>query len=159
MDKNVDKFELVQVSMKDIDLLYEWVNDSECRKNAFNSEKIEYEEHKKWFLKKLNDKNCKIYLYVCNNEAIGQVRIEIQGSSVLIDYSIMKEYRGKGHGINILKLLEEKIQLFKDSKIRCLVGEVKVDNLASQKVFEKLAYSGEMKDDYVSYKKILSIEE
>lgn len=159
MDKNADKFELVQVSMKDIDLLYEWANDSECRKNAFISKKIEYEEHKKWFLNKLNDENCKIYLYVCNNEAIGQVRIDIHGSNALIDYSIKKEYRGKGHGIKILQLLEEKIILLKSTKIRSLFGEVKNDNLASQKVFIKLGYSCEMKDNYVSYKKILSIEE
>jgi spore coat polysaccharide biosynthesis protein SpsF len=159
MDKDADKFELVQVAMKDIDLLFEWANDSECRKNAFNSENIEYEEHKKWFLKKLNDDNCKIYLYVYNKEAIGQVRVDIQGTSAFIDYSIKKEYRGKGHGINILQLLEEKILQLKNSKIRCLVGEVKTDNLASQKVFEKLAYSGEKKDDYVSYKKLLMIEE
>lgn len=159
MDKNADKFELVQVSIKDIDLLYEWANDSECRKNAFNSEKIEYEIHKKWFLKKLNDKNCKIYLYIYNNNAIGQVRIDIHGSNALIDYSIKKEYRGKGHGIKILQLLEEKITQLKSTKIRSLLGEVKNDNLASQKVFIKLGYSCEMKDNYVSYKKILSIEE
>lgn len=153
MDKVEDKIELVEVTVDDIDLLFKWANDSECRRNSFNSEKIIYSEHKKWFNKKIEDNNCKMYLYRYNTEYIGQIRIEIQGVEAFIDYSIKREYRGKGHGIKILELLEKKILELDNIKIDCLVGEVKIDNIASQKVFEKLEYSGEKKQKYISYKK------
>lgn len=156
MEKNADKFELVEATMEDIDLLFEWSNDSECRKNSFNSEKIEYSEHKKWFLNKMSDANCKIYLYVYNDEKIGQVRLELQESSGLIGYSIKKDYRGQGHGSRILSLLENKLENTDDTKIKYLIGKVKIENLASQKVFEKLDYTSDSKDGYVLYTKTLS---
>lgn len=156
MVKNADKFELVEAKMDDIDLLLEWSNDSECRKNSFNSEKIEYSEHKKWFLNKMSDKNCKIYLYVYNKEKIGQVRLELQESTGLIGYSIKKQYRGQGHGSKILSLLENKLENTDNTKIKYLAGKVKVENQASQKVFEKLGYTSEIKDGYVLYTKTLS---
>lgn len=156
MEKNADKFELLEATMEDIDLLFEWSNESECRKNSFNSEKIEYSEHKKWFLNKINDENCKIYLYALNNDKIGQVRLELQGSTGLIGYSVKREYRGKGHGCRILNLLEKKIEGLCDTKIKCLIGKVKIENLSSQKVFEKLNYTSDIKDQYILYTKILS---
>lgn len=159
MERNTDKFELVEAKREDIDLLFEWSNDSECRKNSFNSEKIEYIEHEKWFLNKMNDENCKIYLYIFNDEKIGQARIEVQESTGLIGYSIKRQYRGQGHGSRILSLLEKKIENTVDTKIKYLIGKVKFENLASQKVFEKLEYTSEIKDGYVLYTKTLPRKE
>ena len=156
MEKNADKFELLEATMEDIDLLFEWSNESECRKNSFSSEQIEYSEHKKWFLNKMNDENCKIYLYALNNDKIGQVRLELQGSTGLIGYSIKREYRGKGHGCKILSLLESKLENTDGTKIKYLIGKVKIENQASQKVFEKLNYTSDIKDGYILYTKILS---
>lgn len=157
MDK--EKVNLVPVTMKDMDLLFEWVNDDECRRYAFNSNKIAFHEHKKWFLDRINDENCIMFFYACNNVYIGQVRVEIKDAIGYIDYSIKKEYRGRGHGTQILELLENKFLALNNLPIKYLAGEVKVDNSASQRIFEKLGYIAERKNGYVSYKKILVNEE
>lgn len=45
---------LRKVTKDDIMLLYNWANDNEVRKNAFNSNYIDINVHKKWFEDKLN---------------------------------------------------------------------------------------------------------
>ncbi len=47
---------------EDRDLLYEWVNDSEVRKNAFQTEKIPYDTHVAWYAKAMKDKNILQYI-------------------------------------------------------------------------------------------------
>lgn len=144
---------LRKVEEKDIDLLFEWANDEECRKNSFHSEKIEYKDHREWFLKKINDKNCNMYLCIAEDDYVGQVRLDIDESKStgMISYSIGKGYRGKGYGLIILELLEFEVK--KLGKIKYLLGQVKYNNLASQKVFVKLNYLSENKEDYIIYKK------
>ena len=46
---------LRKATYEDMDLIFKWANDSAVRNNAFNQEKIEYQEHKKWF------KSCLLY--------------------------------------------------------------------------------------------------
>ena len=61
----------------DCDLLYRWANDPKVRKNSFNKEKIDYEEHKKWFENKLNSD--KSYMFILKDEVpLGQIRIDIE---------------------------------------------------------------------------------
>ncbi len=45
--------------MKDV---YELANDSVVRQNSFNSNEIKYDDHIKWYLNKINNKDC-IFLY------------------------------------------------------------------------------------------------
>ena len=42
---------------KDLNKTFEWSNDTLARNNSFNSNKIKFEEHKKWFLNKIYDSN------------------------------------------------------------------------------------------------------
>ena len=72
MDCN-DKMYLREVNLSDMTLLYRWVNDSVVRHSAFQDKEIEYEEHKAWFQKVLNDKTVKIYILMVGILAVGQV--------------------------------------------------------------------------------------
>ena len=62
-----------KVTMKDMDLLYQWANEETVRKNSFCIGRIEYTDHVKWFKAKYNDTNCIIFI-IMNNE-----NIEIMG--------------------------------------------------------------------------------
>ena len=53
---------LKKVEPTDVDLLYQWANDSEVRKNAFHTEPILYENHVKWFANVLADAS--MYQYI-----------------------------------------------------------------------------------------------
>lgn len=154
--RTIKEHELIDATIEDMDLLFDWVNDKQCRQSAFNSEKIEYEEHKVWFLNKLSDTNCKIYLYLYKNKKIGQVRIDIDKENAIIAYSVQKEFRGQGHGFTIVDLLEKKIIEENDVRIVNLIGNVKKSNLTSRRVFEKLGYDEKDKTDYILYHKKLA---
>lgn len=146
---------LKQASTYDCELLFNWANDDEVRKNSFNSDKILYEDHVKWFNSKLNSNECFIFILKQKDISIGQVRINIESKVAIISYSIDKKYRGKGLAVVILKLLEEKIKN-KCIDINKLVGFVKFDNIASQKAFESLKYSKKIHSKFLEYKKYLA---
>ncbi|WP_341457728.1 GNAT family N-acetyltransferase [Clostridium botulinum] len=129
---------LIPANESHCELIYEWSNDDEVRKNSFNSNKIIYEEHAKWYLNKLRDSNCCIYLLADANKSIGIVRIERKQNKNVISYSIAKEFRGKGYGYKILLKLEE--ELIKEYKEIVLTGYVKEENISSIKIFKKLNY-------------------
>ena len=137
---------LREAAHSDIDILYEWANDSLTRQNSFNSELIPYEAHKKWFTRMMQDSSYHQFILMRNEQPIGKIRLNINGSNAEIGYSIAKSYRNLGYGHKILQLLSAKVknQL---PEIKNLIAKVKPDNLASQKLFESEGY--EMK--YLCY--------
>ncbi len=131
---------LRNADMQDLDLLYDWVNERSVRQNAFSSQKIGYEEHKKWFENLLTNHNARQYIYISDNRPVGQVRVSMEGKHAEIDYSICPKQRGKGHGKKMICLLREQVaQDFPD--LKKLIAKVKPGNAASQKVFEDTGYA------------------
>ncbi|MSU00118.1 GNAT family N-acetyltransferase [Tissierella pigra] len=127
---NNDSHKLVYATEDYCDLLFEWVNDEKVRLNSFNSERIKYEEHKKWFKSKIESDDTVIYIFKANNQDIGVIRLEkMDKNGYLINYSIAKDYRKKGYATTLLKLIKEKY------KGQLLVGKVKKGNVGSIKAF------------------------
>ena len=63
----------------DLQLYFNWANDIDVRKNSYQSKEISLEQHSQWFLNKLNDESCTMYLFENHiGEPIGQVRIQKQ---------------------------------------------------------------------------------
>lgn len=143
-----------RISALDCDILYKWANDDLVRKNAFNSEKIEYNIHKKWFYNKLNSNSSYIYIILLNRMPVGQIRIDIENTYGVISYSIDSKYRDKGIGTKAMKLISNRIK--KDCTVlKELVGRVKIENISSQRVFEKAGFSKENPSEYFEYRKCL----
>lgn len=140
-----DNLCLILANESHCDLIYEWVNDDEVRKNSFNNNKITYEEHVKWYFNKLKDFNCYMYLLTKSDKNIGIVRIEKKENENLISYSIAKEYRGKGYGYKLLSRVEK--ELMKKYKDIVLTSYVKKENISSINIFKKLNYKI-VKNDY-----------
>lgn len=116
----------------DMDLLYKWVNDPSVRANSFSTEIIDYEKHQKWFENLLENDSSIQYIYIYDEEMIGQIRVKIKDEIAELGYSIRMDKRHMGHGKNILRLLTEQIK--KDCPgIKKLIGNVKAENIASQK--------------------------
>ena len=142
---------LRKVEKDDMDLLFEWANDDEVRNNAFNSEKIPYENHVKWF--ELAYQRNDVYMFIMCNEddiPIGQIRLNTEGENAIIDYSIDGDIRGMGFGASMLWLIIEKIQN-EIPEIKRLIGQVKHENVASARAFEKCGFFMEEKEEYKEY--------
>ena len=124
---------------EDMDLLFEWAKEPLVRKNSFSSETICYEEHKTWFERLLQNKNCRQYIYIYDGKETGQVRLTADGENVEIGYSICAEMRGQGHGRKLLELVCRQVQ--QDfPEVQKIIGKVKPENTASQKAFVKAGF-------------------
>lgn len=118
----------------DMDLLFEWANDPQVRKKSFSTQKISYEEHKKWFEDLLKDKKRKQYIYMVDGKAIGQARVGLDKGTAEISYSICAAKRGLGFGRSLLRMVC--LQAKQDfPEILKFIGEVKPENEVSQKAF------------------------
>lgn len=130
---------LLLATLDDMDLLYEWANDEEVRKNSFSTEKIPYENHVMWFHRLLERDDCRQYIYYVDDAAVGQVRVTAEGDKAEIGYSVCASGRGKGYAKKMLELLRR--QLKQDMpEVKTLIAKVKPENIASQKVFLRLGY-------------------
>ena len=124
-----------EVKKTDCELLFEWANNSEVRKNAISKELIIFENHVNWFNSKLNSTNSKMFILEFNDVPVGQIRYDKQHDDWLIDYSVDSKYRGFGFG---KMLVEKTLDFFKEEKIS---AAVKKENIASENVFKSLKFN------------------
>ena len=124
-------------TIEDAKLYWEWVNDIEVRKNAFNESFIEWNEHQKWFEESLYSSSLILLVIESDSMPIGQVRFNKEGRYFKIDYSLAKQFRGKSLAI---PMLNAAIDYLKTIQSFILIAEVKNSNIASLKVFEKMGF-------------------
>ena len=134
---------------EDMDLLYEWANDPVVRRNAFHTEAIPYETHVKWFRQMLENKTVHQYILCRAEEPVGQIRLNIEDGTGLIDYSVAPKQRGKGLGAVLLELVKEKAG--ETETVTRLMGQVKNENIASVRTFEKCGYQKTEEKSYITF--------
>ena len=124
---------------EDVDLLFQWANEPEVRKNSFSMSRIPYEEHVQWYQRLLERRDCRQYIYMEGGTPVGQARITAEGDVAEIGYSIAAEWRSQGYGSDLLRLLTE--QAWKDfPHVTKVIGKIKPENLASQRAFSNAGY-------------------
>jgi RimJ/RimL family protein N-acetyltransferase len=120
-------------TLSDSDLYFKWVNDSLVRKNSLNTDAIALEDHKKWFLNKIENPNVFMYVFINNkDEPVGQVIIELKDDWVSVGQSVAKEHRGKKYSTEMLTKSTD--HFLKQSPDLTIVSVVKSSNIASLKM-------------------------
>jgi folate-dependent phosphoribosylglycinamide formyltransferase PurN/RimJ/RimL family protein N-acetyltransferase len=117
----------------DADLLFSWVNDPTTRRSSFDSHTISYEEHSKWFKEMLEKPNIHQFIYMRAGKPVGQVRVDVQGDTAELSYSVAPGYRMMGYGKEIIFLVQQLI----DKQIQDvdkIIARVKPDNVGSKKM-------------------------
>ncbi|MEO7264722.1 MAG: GNAT family N-acetyltransferase, partial [Ferruginibacter sp.] len=144
----------------DMLLYFEWANDETVRENSINKSQIIFEDHVKWFTGRLKNSASILLVFENTGKAIGQLRIEIdeKNRESVINYSIDKNYRGKGFGTVILS---ESHKYYTGLDIPYpLIGFVKLNNTASISAFNKAGFlklDGEFLINNEAYLKFSSI--
>jgi len=132
-------YKLREATIDDAKLLFDWANDDEVRATAVVKKTIAWDEHIHWLTNKLQDSQSRIYILTDEkNENIGVIRFDKDNDTFVISYSIDKLHRGKGMGYLILQLGIKEI-LKNESQCK-FVASVQTDNIASNKIFEKLGF-------------------
>jgi len=123
----------------DMQLYFKWANDTQVRQHAVNTAPIAWHSHEAWFNRRLLNSNSYLYVLELNHQPVGQVRIEFEQQTGTIDYSVAAEFRGQGLGTAILRRTFAQLRQEKPAPWT-LVGQVKVTNPASRRVFERLGF-------------------
>ncbi|MDO4514018.1 MAG: GNAT family N-acetyltransferase [Lachnospiraceae bacterium] len=148
---------LREATPEDVDLVYKWANDPTVRANAFSTDPIPYDNHVAWYQGRLNNPDCHIYIGMTReNKPVGIIRVEKQREEPevgMISYSVDAGMRGKGIGTRLLSLVERKLC---GTELTTLAGQVKPDNIASRKAFERAGFAeSDRKAEYIEYRKAL----
>lgn len=143
---------LREAGMDDMDIIFAWANDETVRKNAFHTEAIPYEMHKKWYAGQMADKDSYLFILEASQEKIGQVRFKIEEGIATIDYSVASGQRKKGYGTRLIEQGMQKISMLRPD-VKKYLAQVKYENSASAKVFEKCGFAGEKKENYIEFTK------
>jgi len=122
---------------EDAPLYYDWVNESEVRRQSFQTEPISWELHQTWFQQKLADPNCFLGVLEAETLPVGQIRFDLKGEEAIVDYSLDVLVRGRGWATQLIRL---GMQLLRNTQITYLRADVKPENAASRMVFLRLGF-------------------
>lgn len=139
----------------DIDLLFQWANDDTVRANAFHTEKIPYEKHVQWFEKMMADASVHQYILCDDGTPVGQIRLNVEQDAAYIDYSVSPGQRSRGYGGSMLQMVPTQLLEDKIAGVARLVGQVKYENKASARAFEKCGFLKKEMPEYLQYEKEL----
>lgn len=129
--------ELRRAHPNDTKVYYAWANSKEVRQNAFSKNPISFDDHQKWFNKKLNSPSSYMFIGSDNNILIGQVRFDRsdEPKEFVVDIHLAPGCFGKGYGKELLKRALEKLTQSVDKPFN-IVALIFESNTASKKCFE-----------------------
>lgn len=142
------RLELREAEPQDVRLLFEWANDPAARAQSFTQAEIPWEDHERWFARRLSDARCLLLIAQdSRGEPLGQVRFDLdEEANAIISISIAPAQRGRGYGAEaIVRACEE---LRARHGPRTVLAYIRQDNLASQRAFSRAGFSDPVRVDY-----------
>lgn len=131
-----------KLKQSDLDLTFQWTNETVARENSFFSEKISIDEHKNWFNRKISDPNLLYFVIENLDEPIGLLRFDDINDYFTIGITVASKYRRKGFGKIIL---ENGIKLFSHISKKPIYAFIMPENIPSIKAFESSGFVFESK--------------
>jgi UDP-2,4-diacetamido-2,4,6-trideoxy-beta-L-altropyranose hydrolase len=120
--------------------LWEWRNEQATREASFNTEYIAFEEHERWFLRKLPDPQMRILIAEdSEGHDIGYIRFDIRGGEAEISVSVDENQRGKGYGATIIKMGSD--YLLSGEHVKRIIARIKHVNPGSVFAFERAGFT------------------
>ena len=129
---------LRKAKIQDARDIFNLSNEKEVRKNSFNTQKINWNHHLKWFKEQLRSTNHVFFVTVVSDKIIAQTRFNINSDTkeALVNISLIKDLRGLGLSSVILDKSVRKI-LKERKNIRLIKGHIKANNTSSIKCFKQ----------------------
>ena len=143
-----DEYSIREADITDCNLTFSWANHPTTRQFSFNKEKIDWEEHLKWFSKKIQSPFCYYLVLEMKSNLVGSIRFDILDKIATISYLVAPDYHGLGIG-NILfrKGLIALEKKFTMNELDTIQGFVFKDNIPSVKTFERYNFKQQINQD------------
>ena len=139
MDVSYKKLSVLLANESHSKDIWLWRNDPLTRAMFREYDYVEWNSHKKWYSKMLKDRGHLLLYGLLGENGIGMVRFDRLNKDIAeVSINLSPDYRKKGLSSALLlkgcKVAFEKLGVMK------LFAEIKKDNFASQKAFEKIGF-------------------
>ena len=136
----------------DAKLLFRWVNSDESLANKrLTSKPITWEDHQRWFARKLKSDGVCMFVVNRDRAAIGQVRFELVGSTYIVDIFLAPEARNRRIAGEALELCISQLPKTQHKAVS-LRADVKSSNVASMRLFAKQGFTRiDTEGDFVTF--------
>ncbi|MDD5738620.1 MAG: GNAT family N-acetyltransferase [Candidatus Pacebacteria bacterium] len=139
------KIILKKADFTDIEFLFYLRNIPQYYKYYTHPRPVEWEEHINWIMPILLEVDKRdLYIIMADDIKAGQIRIDYTADMAEISVALVEHFRGKNIASMALEKAIEKAK--KENKVKTFRAHVHQNNIASQKLFEKLGYQIEMQD-------------
>ncbi len=116
--------------ISDAATLFRWRNDPLTRRSSLSESELEWDSHVSWLEETLADPGRKLFVLTEGDEPVGTVRFDVEADyEGRLSWTVAPEARGRGLGKQMVRLACSVIP----GGIR---AEIKVENIASQKIAE-----------------------
>ncbi len=128
------KYNFKIIDYCDYPILFEWANDPITRKNSFNSDKIEIQNHKEYIKEIIKDKKITQYIFYVDDRPIGTIREKkLSNKEIELSYTVSPNERNKNIGSKMMmKFLEDRKGSF--------LCKIKQNNVPSIKMVERCGF-------------------
>ncbi len=116
-----------------------WTNDPGTRKQSFNSKRISFAEHCKWFNYQMENKETVMIIMYSGKQNIGQIRFQLKDNIAKINYSLDNKFRGNGLATKLITGGIKHLLTLKPD-IQQIEGFVKLNNYPSIKTFRRIGF-------------------
>jgi UDP-2,4-diacetamido-2,4,6-trideoxy-beta-L-altropyranose hydrolase len=137
---HVSELGIRNASASDVMSYFNWVNDPKVRDSALQSTPIDFATHVQWFEQRLIDPRSKLLIMEIGGLPVAQLRLESKDGIINIDYSVDELVRGRGWGRHLIEMGMQSLTRG-DRDRHDIRAVVKLENIASQKIFESLGFT------------------
>ena len=140
------QIEIRKANENDSPFLFELRNQPSTYQYAKNPRLVEWQEHIDWLEPILKGETQRhLFIIEFDGQKAGQTRIDIEDKEAEVNISLMPEFQGQGIAFVAIEKAMEKIS--QEQGVKIFRAHVHQDNIASQKLFEKLGYQIETQED------------
>lgn len=133
------RIRLRPVGPEDSRLLWGLRNEESARQASFHLDAIPFEEHERWFARKVADARFRAFVAVDpEGKDVGYVRFDLDGEEAEISVVIDRGERGKGYGLAAIRAGSER--MLAEGPASRVIAFVRCDNPASLAAFERAGY-------------------
>lgn len=117
---------------------WEWANEPAVRQVSFSSAAIPWEDHRRWFQRKLADASVLMFVAEAEGEPVGQLRYELNGREAVVSIALDASLRGRGLGTQVLSAGSGRLRA--GGSIDRIHAYIKPGNDTSVQAFAKSGY-------------------
>jgi RimJ/RimL family protein N-acetyltransferase len=116
----------------------DWRNDPVAVSFSVTGQAVGLEEHHRWLMERLNDAQSLLWIAEDRGEAVGQVRVDMEGGIGTVSIAVAPDHRGRGLATEILRAML--VEMAHTATVGELRATVHTANTASLRAFERVGF-------------------